>query len=103
MKKKSKAWKNSLMNEKEYSKKWMDTWQFFVMFWCSIFFITDIFFNQAEHCVELCICLVTSVAATFVVYLPKAYFGKRNEEENKIIQQGLENEALDLEFVDDCK
>ncbi len=103
MKKRSKTSKNSLMNEKEYSKKWMDTWQIFVMIWCSIFFISDIMFNQAEHCVELCICLVTSVAATFVVYLPKAYFGKRNEEENKIIQQGLENEALNLEFTDDCK
>lgn len=95
--------KSKKTNEKEYSKKWMDTWQIFVMIWCSVFFISDIVFNQAEHCVELCICLVTSVAATFVVYLPKAYFGKRNEEENKIIQQGIENEALDLEFVDDCK
>ena len=98
MKKKSKK-----INEKEYSKKWMDTWQIFVMIWCSVFFISDIMFNQAEHCVELCICLVTSVAATFVVYLPKAYFGKRNEEENKIIQQGIENETFNSEFVDDCK
>lgn len=75
-------------NEKEYSKKWMNTWQWFVMLWCSVFFITDIICNQAEHCVELCICLVTSVAASFVVYLPKAYFGKRNEEINKLIESG---------------
>jgi hypothetical protein len=57
------------------------------MFWCSIFFIADIYFNQAEHCVELCVCLVTSICASFVVYLPKAYFGKRNEEENKLIEK----------------
>ena len=76
--------KKKRQTTKEYSKKWMNTWQYFVMFWCSVFFIMDIYFNQAEHCVELCVCLVTSVAATFVVYLPKAYFGKRNEENNKL-------------------
>ena len=79
--------KKKRQTTKEYSKKWMNTWQFFVMFWCSVFFVTDIYFNQAEHCVELCVCLVTSVAATFVVYLPKAYFGKRNEQENLMIQK----------------
>lgn len=79
------------MTTKEYSKIWMNTWQYFVMFWCSIFFIADIICNKAEHCVELCICLVTSVAATFVVYLPKAYFGKRNQELNKLLQSDLEN------------
>ena len=74
------------------------------MFWCSVFFIADIIFNQAEHCVELCVCLVTSVAATFVIYLPKAYFGKRNEEMNKLIEEGMfvpdeetENDELDSE------
>ena len=87
------------INKKEYSKKWMDTWQFFVMFWCSVFFIADIICNQAEHCVELCVCLVTSVAATFVVYLPKAYFGKRNEE--ILRAQGIEADMDDYE--NDCK
>ena len=89
------------MGTREYSKIWMNTWQYFVMFWCSIFFIADIIFNQAEHCVELCICLVTSVAATFVVYLPKAYFGKRNQEINKLLQYDLENS--DGEDFDDIK
>ena len=83
------------LSKKEYSKKWMDTWQFFVMFWCSVFFITDIICNQAEHCVELCVCLVTSVAATFVVYLPKAYFGKRNEEFNKLKEAGIDFSSED--------
>lgn len=87
------------LSKKEYSKKWMDTWQFFVMFWCSVFFIADIICNQAEHCVELCVCLVTSVAATFVVYLPKAYFGKRNEEILRV--QGMEADTDDYE--NDCK
>lgn len=91
------------MGTREYSKIWMNTWQYFVMLWCSVFFVADIFYNQAQHCVELCICLVTSVAATFVVYLPKAYFGKRNEEENKIIQQGIENGNFSLDYEDDCK
>lgn len=79
----------------------MNTWQMFVMFWCSIFFVADIFFNQAEHCVELCICLVTSVAATFVVYLPKAYFGKKNEELNRIYESSLEDN-IEMDY-DDCK
>ena len=83
------------MTTKEYSKIWMNTWQYFVMFWCSIFFIADIICNKAEHCVELCICLVTSVAATFVVYLPKAYFGKRNQEINKLLQSDFENSEED--------
>lgn len=92
-------------SEKEYSKQWMNTWQVFVMIWCSVFFISDIFFNQAEHCVELCITLVTSVAATFVIYLPKAYFGKRNEEMNKMIEREIDNGLVDLSYeeMDDCK
>lgn len=92
------------MTTKEYSKVWMNTWQYFVMFWCSVFFIADIICNQAEHCVELCITLVTSVAATFVIYLPKAYFGKRNEEENRIIEKGLDNGTFDMVYdIDDAK
>lgn len=100
--------KKKTITKKEYSKQWMNKWQYFVMFWCSVFFIADIIFNQAEHCVELCVCLVTSVAATFVVYLPKAYFGKRNEEENKLVNefQKLENTQIDdfeYEVEDDGK
>ena len=89
--------KKKRITTKEYSKSWMNKWQYFVMFWCSVFFISDIIFNQAEHCVELCVCLVTSVAATFVVYLPKAYFGKRNEEENKMINNLQELEVTQYE------
>lgn len=100
--------KKKTITKKEYSKQWMNKWQYFVMFWCSVFFIADIIFNHAEHCVELCVCLVTSVAATFVVYLPKAYFGKRNEEENKLVNefQKLENTQIDdfeYEMEDDGK
>ena len=79
------------LNVKEYSKTWMNKWQYFVMFWCAVFFASDIYFNHAEHCVELCITLVTSVAATFVVYLPKAYFSKRNEEFNNMVSNGIIN------------
>lgn len=89
-----------MKTKKEYSKMWITTWQFFVMFWCSIYFIIDIIFNKAEHSVELCICLVTSVAAIFVPYLAKSYFGKRNEEENKMIEKGF---AIPEEWEDDLK
>lgn len=70
------------------------------MFWCSVFFIADIWYNQAEHCVELCVCLVTSIATSFAMYLPKAYFGKRNEEENKLIEKyaglNLGEDSIDI-------
>lgn len=87
------------ITKKEYSKQWMTGWQYFVMFWCSVFFIADIICNKAEHCVELCICLVTSIAAIFVPYLAKSYFGKRNEEENKMIAKGV----IPGEWEDDLK
>lgn len=87
--------KKQKQTTKEYSKKWLDIWQYFVMFWCSVFFVADICFNHAEHCVELCVCLVTSIATSFAIYLPKAYFGKRNEEENKLIERLKLNEGLD--------
>jgi len=88
------------VTKKEYSKRWMTVWQYFVMFWCSVFFVADIICNQAEHCVELCICLVTSIAAIFVPYLAKSYFGKRNEEENKMIEKGV---LFPEEWEDDLK
>lgn len=59
------------------------------MLWCSIFFIADIILNGAEHSVELCTTLVVSIAAVFVPYLAKSYFGKRNEEEIKLEKEGL--------------
>ena len=76
-------------NEKEYSKIWITGWQYFVMFWCSIYFTVDIIFNRAENSVELCTTLVISIAAIFIPYLAKSYFGKRNEEENKIFLKEL--------------
>lgn len=88
------------ITQKEYSKIWMSNWQSFVMFWCSVFFVADIYFNKAEHCVELCICLVTSIAAIFIPYLAKSYFGKKQEENNKIYSElkGLEfNEEVNDE------
>lgn len=93
---KNRKQKNKKQTVKEYSKKWLNKWQYFVMFWCSVFFVADIYFNHAEHCVELCVCLVTSICASFVVYLPKAYFGKRNEEENKLIEKLNLNDGLEL-------
>lgn len=66
------------------------------MVWCSVFFVADIVLNEAEHCVELCICLVSSIAVIFVPYLAKSYFGKRNEENNKMeIIRSLEESEFD--------
>ena len=74
--------------EKEYSKIWITRWQNFVMAWCSVFFIADIILNGAGHSVELCTTLVVSIAAVFIPYLAKSYFGKRNEEEIKLEKEG---------------
>lgn len=76
------------------------------MLWCSIFFIADIICNKAEHSVELCTTLVVSIAAVFVPYLAKSYFGKRNEEENKIFKSELvfdEENIENDESEDDLK
>lgn len=81
--------KKLLGDEKEYSKIWITRWQNFVMVWCSVFFVADIILNGAEHSVELCTTLVVSIAAVFVPYLAKSYFGKRNEEEIKLEKEGF--------------
>lgn len=89
-----------LNNEKEYSKIWITSWQYFVMFWCSVYFIADIVFNQAEHSVELCTTLVISIAAIFVPYLAKSYFGKKNEE---LLKQQNDFEFEQEENLDDME
>lgn len=88
--------------KKEYSKIWITTWQSFVMFWCSVYFIVDIIFNHAEHSVELCTTLVVSIAAIFIPYLAKSYFSKKEEEKNRIYIEGLENaETIECEESED--
>lgn len=72
-------------SKKEFSKIWITRWQLFVMFWCSIYFVADIYYNQATNSVELCTTLVISIASVFIPYLAKSYFGKRNEEYNKML------------------
>lgn len=64
---------------KQHSKMWIDRWQVFVMFWVSIFNIADIFFNKAEHLLELCITLVTSIVATMIPFFAKSYFETKQE------------------------
>lgn len=89
-----------VLSQSEFSKQWIVRWQYFVMFWCSIFFIVDLWFNKAEHSVELCTTLVISIAAVFIPYLAKAYFSKRNEEENKLTRELELNDDLE-EFLED--
>lgn len=69
-----------ILTKKEYSKNWLDRWQYFVMFWLSIFYVTDIIKNDAIHLETLSITLVTSIVAIIIPYLIKSYFGKKQEE-----------------------
>lgn len=73
-----KAKKN--LTKKEYSKNWLNRWQYFVMFWLSIFYVIDIIKNDAIHLETLSITLVTSIVAVIVPYFVKSYFGKKQEE-----------------------
>lgn len=73
-----KAKKN--LTKKEYSKNWLNRWQYFVMFWLSVFYFTDIIKNDAIHLETLSITLVTSIVAVIVPYFVKSYFGKKQEE-----------------------
>lgn len=65
--------------KKQYSKQWMTRWQVFVMFWLSVFFSADTYFNHCEHLETLCITLVTSIIATMIPYFVKSYFETKQE------------------------
>lgn len=85
-----KAKKN--LTKKEYSKNWLDRWQYFVMFWLSIFYVIDIIKNDAIHLETLSITLVTSIIAVIVPYFVKSYFGKKQEE---IIRLQEKNDVIE--------
>lgn len=72
------------MTKKQYSKQWMSRWQFFVMFWLSVFFVADICLNQAQHLETLCLTLVTSIIATMIPYFMKSYFETKKEKEMEL-------------------
>lgn len=75
------------ITKRQYSKQWLDRWQFFVMFWLSLFFIADIWFNQCEHLEQLCITLVTSIVVVIIPYFVKSYLETSKEEEIKLKKQ----------------
>ena len=85
-----KAKKN--LTKKEYSKNWLNRWQYFVMFWLSIFYVIDIIKNDAIHLETLSITLVTSIIAVIVPYFVKSYFGKKQEE---IIRLQEKNDVIE--------
>lgn len=85
-----KAKKN--LTKKEYSKSWLNRWQYFVMFWLSIFYVIDIIKNDAIHLETLSITLVTSIIAVIVPYFVKSYFGKKQEE---IIRLQEKNDVIE--------
>lgn len=70
---------DSRQTKKQYSKQWMNRWQYFVMFWLSVFFVADAYFNHCEHLETLCITLVTSIIATMIPYFVKSYFETKQE------------------------
>lgn len=65
---------------KQYSKIWMTRWQLFIMFWLSVFFIADIYYNKCAHLEALCITLVTSIIATIIPYFAKSFFETREQQ-----------------------
>ena len=85
-----KAKKN--LTKKEYSKNWLNRWQYFVMFWLSVFYVIDIIKNDAIHLETLSITLVTSIIAVIVPYFVKSYFGKKQEE---IIRLQEKNDVIE--------
>ncbi len=89
--------KNRQKTKKQYSKVWMSRWQFFVMFWLSVFFVIDIYYNQGEHLLELCITLVTSIVATLIPYFAKSYFETKEEEKNKMLKEQFEEGVNEYE------
>ena len=80
------------LTKKEYSKNWLNRWQYFVMFWLSIFYVIDIIKNDAIHLETLSITLVTSIIAVIVPYFVKSYFGKKQEE---IIRKKKKNDVIE--------
>ena len=80
------------LTKKEYSKNWLNRWQYFVMFRSSIFYVIDIIKNDAIHLETLSITLVTSIIAVIVPYFVKSYFGKKQEE---IIRLQEKNDVIE--------
>lgn len=72
------------VNKKQYSKVWMTRWQFFTMFWLSVYFIVDIIYYKAININNIIIALVTSIVATVIPYFAKSYFETKEEKTNEI-------------------
>lgn len=87
---------NKRQTKIQYSKQWMNRWQYFVMFWLSVFFSADTYFNHCEHLETLCITLVTSIIATMIPYFVKSYFETKQEKlmesQNKYLEESEDND-----------
>lgn len=86
------------MKKTQYSRQWITRWQIFVMFWLSVFFISDIILNKAEHLEALCLTLVTSIIATMIPYFIKSYFETKEEKKMEYLEKM--NEMEDCEDVE---
>lgn len=77
-------------SKEQYSKQWMNRWQYFVMLWLSVFFIADVYYNHCEHLETLCLTLVTSIIATMIPYFVKSYFETKQEKLMESQNKGFE-------------
>lgn len=66
------------------------------MFWLSVFFVADIYYNQCEHLEALCLTLVTSIVATMIPYFMKSYFETKAEKMTELYKsEGLVADTLE--------
>lgn len=70
----------------------MTRWQIFVMFWLSVYFAADIYYNHCEHLENLCLTLVGSIIATMIPYFAKSYFETKQEKKMQQLDEVAEYE-----------
>lgn len=95
----------SRRQDKEYSKRWLDRWQAFVMAIVSSYAACDLvqsfIYKQRIEIGSMCELMITSIVAVLIPYFVKAFFGKFFEEKNRVAEQGQADiEISDIENMD---
>lgn len=65
-----------------FSKVWVDRFAWISCIWISILVIAPLFGAPTQE--SLGVAIITGVVGVLLVYFAKSYFGKRNEEMNKL-------------------
>lgn len=65
------------------------------MFWLSVYFSADIYYNHCEHLENLCLTLVGSIIATMIPYFAKSYFETKQEKKMQQLDEAVEHEESD--------